>query len=299
MKFLITSILSLLMSFVIAQKTLNIKTKNYNDKGLVINKDGKLYSGKAKESLKKGEYLIGKIEKGGFTGVWEYYKKNELKGYHYYEDNGNTTIATDSKKNLDWIEVISDEGKKVTEIKVSDNQIEKLYIIDYKEDGSHKNTFEYEKFKTNYYDKTITDYDYNSLSVIDFFENNKGEQEIIFRDFDKHHELIKVTSKNHHVKDIFFLTDILETPEDADYSLEKGFNASFTELKNKDNFKLTLLNGKSPIFEIFVSDGQIVKLDKVLNNESLMLIYTKENGYVPDEHKKANTIIEEALKSIK
>ena len=299
MKKLITFILSIAFTFALAQDQLVLKTKNYDAEGKVVDADGKLYTGIAKENLKKEGYLTGKIEKGNFVGAWKFYSKKELKGFHFYEDNGNKTIATDSKKNLDWIESISNDGEKVTEIKVNKDEIEKLYIIDYKADGTHKNTFEFEKFENNHYDVTIADYDYNSLSVIDFFENNKGEQEIIIRDFDKHHELVKLTSKDHHVKDIFFLGDILETPEDADYSLEKGFNASFTELKDKDNFKLSLLVGKSPIFEIFVSEGQIIKLDKVLNNESVMLIYTKEKGYVPQEHEKANEIIKRALETIK
>ena len=287
MKNVLVIVASLTSILVFAQKPLKISSKSYNDKGLIVDKSEKVYSGKAKEKL-KGSYLTGNVEKGKFVGTWELYEKKKLSGYHKYENEGNTTIAYDASKKLDWIETIEDDGKKVTEIKVDkNNDIEKLYILDYKKDGNHSNTFEYEKFTNNYYDVTIADYDYNSLTVVDFFKNNKGEEELVLRDFDKHHELIRVNSTNNHVKEIYFLGDILETPEDADYSLEKGFNASFTNLKDKDNFTLSLLTGKVPIFEIIVKNGHVIELNKVKKEGSSMTLYSKEKGYAPTEHQKA------------
>ena len=111
------------------------------------------------------------------------------------------------------------------------------------------------------------------------------------RDFDKHHELIKIVTNDHHVKEIMFLGSLLDNPEDAEYSLEKGFNASFTELKDKENFKLSLLKEKNIIFDVFVEEGQVVKIDKKLKGNSLMLLYTKEDGYVPVIHDKAEKLI--------
>lgn len=300
MKKIILFLLTLTSLVSFSQKPLKINSTSYNDKGLIIDKNGELYSGEAIEPLKKGGVLKGKVNNGDITGTWKYLVKNELIGYHYYKDNGNSTYAFDAKKNLDWIETIDISTNTITEIKVDKlNKVEKLYIIDYKEDNSHENTFEFEKFTGNYYDITIADYDYNSLVVLDYFKNNKGEQELVLRDFEKHHELIKFFSKDNHISEILFLGDILEKPEDADYKLEKGFNASFTNLEDKDNFKLSLLEGKNSIFEILVTNGKIVSLDKVLNNKSTMLIYSEKEGYAPKDHEKANKLIEKANIEIK
>ena len=209
MKKIVIALLSLLPIVALAQKTFKITSKSYNSEGLILDKSGKPFSGNGTESLKKEGILTGEVINGNAIGLWKHHKKKTLQGYNYYENKGNTTYAFNSQKELDWIEVIDVNNNSVTEIKVDKKgSIEKLYIIDYNKDNSHENTFEFEKLTGDYYDITIADYDYNSLSVIDYFKNNKGEQELVLRDFDKHHELIKINSQDHHIKDIMLLGDL-------------------------------------------------------------------------------------------
>ena len=287
-------IIALLLAFpvgLMAQKLLNIHSKNYNEKGLVIDNKGKLYTGKGKEVLKKG-YLLGDVKEGDISGVWEYYEHGEKIGYHCYKNGGDITYSFSITGKLDWIERFDIKKNITTKIKVGEeNEIEALHILEFNKDDSKKNVFEYEKYKGNYYDVTIADYDYSSQTVVDYFQNNKGEQEIVMRDFDKHHELVKINALNNHISQILLLGDVLDTPEDADYKLEKGFSVSFTELKDKENFKLSLLKEKNIIFDVFVNGGKITSIDKKLNGNSLMLIYDMQGGYVPNEHQEAESLI--------
>lgn len=292
-------VMSLLSAGFAQEKVLHIHKKNYNKDGLVLDNEGKLYTGKAKEILKtsllKNEgYLLGQVNKGSINGFWEYHDDGKIQGYHCYRANGDTTYSFKKNGRLDWVEVYDRKENSKTEIKVDKKgNVEAMHIFKYNEDDSYKNIFEYERFPGNYFDVTMTDYDYTSLTVVDFFQNEKQEEEIIMRDFDKHHELIKLITKDHQVKQILFLGDILEVPEDADYRLEKGFNASFTELKDHQNFKLSLLAGKEGVFDVVVKDGQIDMIDKRLNNESLMLIYSKKEGYVPREHEAITLLLKD------
>ena len=289
----------------LGQKPLKIKDKNFNKKGLVVDNNGKLYTGEAIEILKisffKNEgYLKGKVNNGDISGLWEFYQKKELAGYHYFKNNGNITYAFQKDGTLDWIELLENEWNKLTEIKVGDGKtIEKLYIIDYNKDGSKKNTFEYITNQDDYYDVVVADYDYSTQTVLDYFENNANEQEIVIHDFNKKHELIALNSKNKQITQIFLLGDLLESPEDAHYSLDKGFFASFTDLQDKNNFKLTLLKEKEPIFEIIVVNGMIETFDKVLNKKSVMLLYTHEDGFVPNEQEKIKKEIDKAAIEVK
>ena len=275
-------------------KILQIHGRNYNNQGLVIDKTGKLYTGKAREKLKHEGYLVGDVKNGDISGIWEYYEKNELKGYHYYLSNGDTTFAFDLNGKVQWIEVFG--YNKNYNLSLDNGEIKSLFITYLNKEGKKTNIFEYEEMYAHHFDATIVDYDYASRTVIDYFENKSGEQEIMIRDFKKHKELVKIICDNHKVLNIYLNGEVLEVPEDADYKLTDHFSISFTDVKNENDFDLHLIKNKKTGFEVNIKNGEIIALDKYISKNEKFVLFEKKKGYLSSEKKKLDFLINELSK---
>ena len=289
--FILTTILSIAFTSSFAQeKVLHIHEKSYNDDGKIIDTHGKLYSGKAKEKLKGEGYLIGEVNKGDISGKWGFYEHNKITGYHHYLSNGDTTFSYDLKGKLLWVDVFQ-KNKEFSIYLDEKQEIKFLKSNTYDNKDAKTNMFDFQIYEENHFQSTLSDYDYKSDVVIDYFESKAGEQEIIIKKLSNSKELVKIICDKHKVKEVYLVEDILENPEDADYKLDEHFDISFTEVKNHENFSIHLIKDKKIIFDASIVDGEILVVDKYISETERFIIYDKKEGYAPSEHKIANELI--------